>query len=90
MRVKILISILMVFSILFTIPYFKEVKKENYCGVDEDCVPAQCCRPTSCANKDFKPDCRDIAYTLECKLGTMDCDQGCYASINDECKAIIQ
>ncbi len=53
------------------------------CQTDEDCVPAQCCHPDSCINKDYKPDCKDIACTLDCRPGTMDCGQGrCVCSDN--------
>jgi len=60
-----------------------------YCEKDEDCVPEQCCHPTSCINKAFAPDCRGVICTAECVPGTMDCGQGYCACINNRCQAII-
>ena len=43
------------------------------CEVDSDCVAAQCCHATSVVNKNFAPDCKEVACTLECRSGTLDC-----------------
>jgi hypothetical protein len=47
------------------------------CKTDADCVPAQCCHPTSCALKSAAPDCSKTMCTKECRGGTMDCGGGC-------------
>ncbi len=53
-----------------------------------ECVPAQCCHPTSCVLKDKAPDCDGMMCTMECKPGTMDCNQGQCEYINGKCEAI--
>jgi len=68
----------------------QEIPEERYCLRDEDCVPAQCCHPTDCVNIAYKPNCKGILCTLECRPGTMDCGQGYCACVDNECKAIIQ
>jgi putative hemolysin len=45
------------------------------CASDEECVPAQCCHPTSCINKDSKGVCNMMCTTV-CEPGSMDCGQG--------------
>ena len=57
-----------------------------YCKMDEDCVPAQCCHPTSCINKDYKPDCSGIVCTMECAPNTMDCGQGKCVCVDNTCQ----
>lgn len=46
------------------------------CSADSDCVPAQCCHPTSCTAKHNAPDCKGIFCTEDCQSGTLDCGQG--------------
>ena len=58
------------------------------CQSKDDCVPAQCCHPTSCINKNYKTVC-NVGCTAVCEPGTMDCGQGYCDCINNECKAII-
>jgi hypothetical protein len=58
------------------------------CAVDADCVRASCCHPTSCVPVAQKPDCADVACTMECKAGTMDCGGRCACEAGS-CKAII-
>jgi len=60
------------------------------CVQNSDCVPAQCCHPTSCVHIDFAPDCTDVACTMECAPGTMDCGQGYCACVDGNCLAIIE
>ncbi|KIG15125.1 hypothetical protein DB30_06033 [Enhygromyxa salina] len=48
----------------------------DVCSVDADCVPAQCCHPTTCVPASQAPDCSEVACTEECQGGTMDCGQG--------------
>lgn len=47
------------------------------CTSDADCVPAQCCHPTSCTSPAQAPDCSDVACTEECRAGTLDCGGRC-------------
>jgi putative hemolysin len=54
------------------------------CSSDDDCVPEQCCHPTSCTNKDSKGVC-NMMCTQECQAGTMDCGQGRCACKKGKC-----
>jgi len=56
------------------------------CQTDADCVPATCCHPTTCVNKDYQPDCKDIACTLDCRPDTMDCGQGECVCVENTCQ----
>ena len=58
------------------------------CQSDEDCVPAQCCHPTSCISKDRAPDCSGIACTEECRGGTMDCGCGHCECVDGKCQVV--
>ncbi|MBN2251705.1 MAG: hypothetical protein JW724_06500 [Candidatus Altiarchaeota archaeon] len=57
---------------------------ETYCESDADCVPAQCCHPTSCVNAKYRPDCRDVMCTMSCE-GPIDCGAGRCACEANEC-----
>lgn len=63
-----------------------ETNENRYsCNEDSDCVPEQCCHPTSCINEEFAPSCEGMFCTEECKLGTMDCGCGDCACVNGKC-----
>lgn len=62
---------------------------ELTCETDVDCVPAQCCHPTSCINEKYAPDCSGVSCTLECQPNTLDCNQGYCACINGQCTAVF-
>lgn len=49
---------------------------DSGCSSDEDCVPAQCCHPTSCVTAKEAPDCSGKMCTTVCMPNTMDCGQG--------------
>ncbi len=55
------------------------------CVNDADCVPAQCCHPTSCVHVSEAPDCDDVMCTMECAPDTMDCGQGSCVCQDGEC-----
>jgi hypothetical protein len=55
----------------------------NTCQADSDCVPAQCCHPTSCMNKAFKGVC-NLACTLSCET-PLDCGQASCACVDNVC-----
>lgn len=59
------------------------------CSSDADCVPAQCCHPTSCVVASAAPNCADMSCTEECRGGTMDCGQGHCACQEGSCVAVI-
>ncbi|MEA1924290.1 MAG: hypothetical protein U9M95_00315 [Candidatus Altiarchaeota archaeon] len=71
---------------LYVLVDLSNVKKTSECSVDADCVPGQCCHPTSCVLKENAPGCSGIGCTMECASGTMDCGCGHCACINGECK----
>ena len=60
------------------------------CAAQGDCVPEQCCHPTSCVSKANAPDCAGVACTEECAPNTMDCGQGYCDCIDDKCEAVFQ
>jgi len=55
------------------------------CKSDDQCVPAQCCHPTSCVPINQAPDCEGVACTTECREGTIDCDQGSCTCTDGKC-----
>jgi eight-cysteine-cluster-containing protein len=63
-------------------------KGTDLCDSAEDCVPAQCCHPTSCINRDYAADCSGIGCTTECSRGTMDCGCGSCDCINNTCRVV--
>ena len=66
-----------------------EIPEEIKCETDADCVAAECCHPTSCINKNFKSDCKEIACTMSCEPGTLDCGQGSCLCVDNKCSAKI-
>ena len=58
------------------------------CAVDADCVPASCCHATACVPAAEKPDCADVACTMNCQPDTMDCGGRCACEAGS-CKAIL-
>jgi hypothetical protein len=46
------------------------------CQMDDQCVPAQCCHPTTCVASFDAPPCASTSCTSNCEAGTMDCGQG--------------
>jgi hypothetical protein len=59
------------------------------CNTDADCVPAECCHPTTCVAPGSKQDCSATMCTMECKSGTMDCFGGCLCGEDKKCAAKI-
>ncbi len=57
------------------------------CTTNADCVPAQCCHPTSCVRQDAKPVCTDIMCTMSCE-GPLDCGAGSCGCTNGRCSVI--
>jgi len=60
----------------------------GFCSSDTDCVPDRCCHATGCISKDQAPKCDNIACTLECAPGTLDCGGYCACEKN-KCVAKI-
>lgn len=54
------------------------------CSVDADCVPAQCCHPTSAVNKASAPDCSGVLCTAVCE-GSLDCGAGEIKCVSNRC-----
>jgi hypothetical protein len=53
------------------------------CVTDSDCVPEQCCHPTSCINRDYKGVCT-LLCTNSCD-GPIDCGAGHCGCVNGRC-----
>ncbi|GEM_PF-1885768 len=70
---------------LYVLVDLSNVEKTPGCSVDVDCVPAQCCHPSSCVLGVNAPKCSGISCTMECAPGSMDCGRGHCACINGEC-----
>jgi hypothetical protein len=60
------------------------------CERDADCVPAGCCHPDSCVPKSAAPDCGQVACTMECRPGTLDCGNGRCACEAGSCTAKLE
>ncbi len=56
----------------------------QYCDTGSDCVPAQCCHPSACINKDYAPDCSAVSCTASCE-GPLDCGAGSCGCVNGVC-----
>ncbi len=56
------------------------------CTIDSDCVPAQCCHPTSCINKQYKGVCT-VLCTQIC-MGPVDCGAGRCGCVKGHCTVI--
>jgi len=56
------------------------------CTVNSDCVPAQCCHPTSCINRAFKGVC-NVACTASCE-GPIDCGAGHRGCVSGTCRVV--
>lgn len=57
------------------------------CTADSDCVPAQCCHPTSCINKVAERSCSGIACTMSCQ-GPLDCGAGRCGCVKGTCSVV--
>jgi len=67
-----------------TLPVFTPVPAAGQsCTTDDDCVPAECCHPTSCINKAYKHVCT-LMCTDVCQ-GPIDCGAGHCGCINGTC-----
>ena len=60
------------------------IKTERACVSDSDCVPEQCCHPTTCINREYRESCTGIMCTAMCQ-GPIDCGAGGCACVNNEC-----
>ena len=86
MLVLALIIVIIGFMTYFYIKTTKsDVSKE--CEINDDCVPAGCCHPSSCVSFDKAPVCEDIFCTQVCS-GPLDCGAGYCGCINGKCSVI--
>lgn len=60
------------------------------CASDADCVPAECCHPSSCVAAAQKPDCRAVLCSMECRSGTFDCGGGGCVCRGGRCQAELR
>ena len=89
MRIYI-IAILIFFLLLITAcSSSTSISEEKACTSDLDCIPAECCHPTTAVNKEYAPDCSKELCTLNCRPGTLDCGQGDIRCVEGACTAIL-
>jgi hypothetical protein len=79
-----------IFTAIIALQFKIQSTSKDYCVENSDCVASTCCHPGACVNKNYAPNCAGVFCTMECRPGTMDCDQGYCACINNKCKAIIK
>jgi hypothetical protein len=60
--------------------------ESQVCMTDDDCVPAECCHPTSCINKANKGVCT-LLCTDVCQ-GPIDCGAGRCGCVNGRCSVV--
>jgi len=56
------------------------------CAKDDDCVPAQCCHPSSCTNRANKGVCNEMC-TMNC-AGPLDCGAGSCGCVRGSCRVV--
>ncbi len=56
------------------------------CSVYSDCVPEQCCHPTSCINQTYKGVCTELCTNV-CQ-GPIDCGAGHCGCVNGICQVV--
>jgi hypothetical protein len=83
-----LILVVMTILLITSLNKYNEVPSPSNtaCVYDSDCVPAQCCHPDSCINKDYKSVC-NLMCTAICS-GPLDCSAGSCGCVKGECSVI--
>lgn len=72
---------------LVTLNNIKAKEDIYYCSSNKDCVPKDCCHSSECVNIKYKPNCKGIVCTMECRT-ILDCGMGYCACVNNKCIAI--
>ena len=57
------------------------------CATVEDCVPAQCCHPTSYTGTATAPHCGNVMCTMSCE-GPIDCGAGSCGCVEGKCTIV--
>lgn len=57
------------------------------CTTDADCVPAQCCHPTSCISSAAPKSVCNMLCTMSCE-GPLDCGAGSCGCMNGRCSVV--
>jgi len=83
---RLILIVIMIFIFIALLSTYSNIN-ENYCNSDEECIPAQCCHPTSCTNIRNKPNCSDIFCTQVCE-GPIDCGAGSCKCVNNKCQVV--
>ena len=82
----VIIAILLIFGIVFVLIISgRNAKAEVECQTDADCVPKECCHPTSCIAKDKSQGCSIAVCTAECAPETLDCGQASCVCVSGRC-----
>lgn len=84
--------IIVLLAILILLIYFiakndKADKEGGECKIDEDCAPATCCHPDSCAPVEKAPECKNIMCSMVCS-GPLDCNAGSCSCVKGKCEVI--
>ncbi|HLD40124.1 MAG TPA: hypothetical protein VJB13_03210 [Candidatus Nanoarchaeia archaeon] len=85
MKLKVMMLLVLITSI-FLISCTTAPKAEQ-CSVDADCIPAQCCHPTSAVNKAEAPDCSAVLCSMSCE-GPLDCGAGEIKCVSNRCTIV--
>ena len=78
---------LLCFLLLIGLLFISCTPAVEQCSADADCVPAQCCHPTSTVNKANAPDCSGVLCTAVCE-GPIDCGAGEIKCVSNKCTII--
>lgn len=80
-------SVIIILLLLASVFLISCTTAAEQCSVDADCVPAQCCHPTSAVNKANAPDCAAVLCTAVCE-GPLDCGAGEIKCVSNKCTIV--
>ena len=87
MNKKGFIGLIVVIVAVVVVGFFLFIAKWN--SEDAVCVPASCCHATSCVLESETPDCSGRLCTMDCRPGTLDCEQARCEYIDDGCEVVL-
>jgi hypothetical protein len=85
----VLITVLIALALIAGCAQNPGVNTSGACSQDSDCVPNECCHPTSCILTKDKRPC-NLLCTQNCQPDTMDCGQGSCKCLNSRCEAVYK
>ncbi len=63
---------------------YEDNRSRFSCELDSDCIPEECCHPTTCINVDFRLNCSDANCSESCE-SVLDCSRGECVCFDNEC-----